>query len=62
MSSHELRLARRRAVILATAVVVTLCSLIYAYFKASEVEKLKIKTKILNEELDSVKSSINKSL
>jgi len=51
---QDLRQARIRAVILATAIMVTICSLFYARVQTDKVEKLQIKIDSLNAQLDAV--------
>jgi len=61
MSYPDVRRARIIAVILATAVVVTLCSLIYANLQSSKVERLELKLDSLNLELESLRSPDNRT-
>ncbi len=51
VDKQDLRRARIQAVILASAIVITLMSLIYALYQRSEVQKLRIEVDSLKHEL-----------
>ncbi|MEP2668727.1 MAG: hypothetical protein ABJH04_07025 [Cyclobacteriaceae bacterium] len=57
MSTQDVKRARIIATILGAAVVITLCSLIYAQFQASRAERLELQIDSLRLELESIRSS-----
>lgn len=61
MPTQDIKRARIIAVILGTAVTVTLCSLIYAQFQVKQAEHLERKIDSLKIELESIRS-LHKSI